>query len=177
MAITNCPECGKEVSDLAETCPHCGYPLKKTLKPEASLESTIPKSTEASSQTKQRRSGCSVFLLLLIIIGSIMYIIGSLSGTPDSGLRINQEATLTADDGFLFGCTQKDALRKLVDYGIQKDTLALDKAWRRYETLGICQRLPRNMRVVIVDMDLGLYKIRPKGRLEEYWVLKEFVSP
>lgn len=29
MALTNCKECGKEVSKKAETCPHCGAPLKK----------------------------------------------------------------------------------------------------------------------------------------------------
>lgn len=27
MAIINCPECGKEISDKAEKCVHCGYPL------------------------------------------------------------------------------------------------------------------------------------------------------
>lgn len=29
MALMNCPECGKEVSDTAECCVHCGYKLKK----------------------------------------------------------------------------------------------------------------------------------------------------
>ena len=29
MAIINCPECGKEVSDTATCCVHCGYNLKK----------------------------------------------------------------------------------------------------------------------------------------------------
>lgn len=29
MAVINCPECGKEISDQAETCIHCGYPIKK----------------------------------------------------------------------------------------------------------------------------------------------------
>ena len=29
MALITCPECGKEVSDQAEVCIHCGYPLKK----------------------------------------------------------------------------------------------------------------------------------------------------
>jgi hypothetical protein len=29
MALINCKECGKEVSKKAETCPHCGVPLKK----------------------------------------------------------------------------------------------------------------------------------------------------
>ncbi|NQT78011.1 MAG: zinc ribbon domain-containing protein [Bacteroidetes bacterium] len=27
MALVNCPECGKQVSDSAPTCPHCGYQL------------------------------------------------------------------------------------------------------------------------------------------------------
>ena len=29
MALIICPECGKEVSSLAKTCIHCGYPLEK----------------------------------------------------------------------------------------------------------------------------------------------------
>lgn len=27
MSLIKCPECGKEVSSLAENCPGCGYPL------------------------------------------------------------------------------------------------------------------------------------------------------
>lgn len=27
MALIKCPECGKEVSDRAESCPVCGFPL------------------------------------------------------------------------------------------------------------------------------------------------------
>ena len=27
MALIKCPECGKEVSDKAKQCIHCGYPL------------------------------------------------------------------------------------------------------------------------------------------------------
>ena len=34
MAIRKCPECGKDVSDKAKVCVHCGYPFKenKTVK-------------------------------------------------------------------------------------------------------------------------------------------------
>lgn len=28
MALINCPECGKEISDKAKACIHCGYPLE-----------------------------------------------------------------------------------------------------------------------------------------------------
>ena len=27
MALIDCPECGNQVSDLAESCPHCGFGL------------------------------------------------------------------------------------------------------------------------------------------------------
>lgn len=27
MALINCPECGKEISDKAKMCIHCGFPL------------------------------------------------------------------------------------------------------------------------------------------------------
>lgn len=29
MALINCPECGKEISDQIKKCPNCGYPIKK----------------------------------------------------------------------------------------------------------------------------------------------------
>jgi len=33
MALTNCRECGKELSDQAATCPHCGAPNVARRKP------------------------------------------------------------------------------------------------------------------------------------------------
>lgn len=29
MALVNCPECNKEISDKASSCPNCGFPLEK----------------------------------------------------------------------------------------------------------------------------------------------------
>jgi TM2 domain-containing membrane protein YozV len=29
MALINCPECGREVSDAAPNCPNCGHPINK----------------------------------------------------------------------------------------------------------------------------------------------------
>lgn len=31
MALVECPECKKEVSDQATACPHCGYPLREVV--------------------------------------------------------------------------------------------------------------------------------------------------
>ena len=30
MALIKCPECRKDISNIAVTCPHCGYKLKST---------------------------------------------------------------------------------------------------------------------------------------------------
>lgn len=35
MPIIKCPECGQDVSDQANKCVHCGYPLKKSKHPKA----------------------------------------------------------------------------------------------------------------------------------------------
>ncbi|MHB0897514.1 MAG: zinc ribbon domain-containing protein [Spirochaetales bacterium] len=43
MALINCPECKKEISDHVEACPYCGYPLKK----EAAKENEVQKSGKA----------------------------------------------------------------------------------------------------------------------------------
>lgn len=29
MALIQCSECGKEISDQISACPHCGYPVQK----------------------------------------------------------------------------------------------------------------------------------------------------
>lgn len=29
MALINCPECGKGISDKAENCPNCGFPINQ----------------------------------------------------------------------------------------------------------------------------------------------------
>jgi DNA-directed RNA polymerase subunit RPC12/RpoP len=31
MALINCPECGKQVSDKAASCPNCGNPIAKPI--------------------------------------------------------------------------------------------------------------------------------------------------
>ncbi|MBQ8283636.1 MAG: zinc ribbon domain-containing protein [Clostridia bacterium] len=37
MAIINCPECGKEISDKCKICVHCGYPFEENENSEGKL--------------------------------------------------------------------------------------------------------------------------------------------
>lgn len=36
MALINCPECNKEISDKAASCPNCGFPIQEINKPKFS---------------------------------------------------------------------------------------------------------------------------------------------
>ena len=47
MSLIKCPECGKEISSMAETCPHCGYPIHKN--PSTNSSNNNPFSNNSSS--------------------------------------------------------------------------------------------------------------------------------
>ena len=44
MAIINCPECGKTVSDKAVTCPNCGCPIESTFNKNVKIKLSCLKS-------------------------------------------------------------------------------------------------------------------------------------
>ena len=49
MALINCPECGKEISDKAKNCIHCGYPLD--FSDSESIPNVIENADEKSDST------------------------------------------------------------------------------------------------------------------------------
>lgn len=105
MALLTCRECGKEVSDKAYTCPHCGYPLKEQ-------EKTRYRLRIGHTGT----SGFAVFLRVLAILcwagGLIIAISGALvtvAGRSGSETRFEFGTFLTlystyVISGFLFMC-------------------------------------------------------------------------
>ena len=58
MALIKCPECGKEISDNAITCIHCGFPLQEMLK-EAN---SIADNTNADKKYKVVLVSANVYL-------------------------------------------------------------------------------------------------------------------
>lgn len=55
MALIQCSECGKEISDQISACPHCGYPVQK--------------------QTDENKGNNKKKLLLPIIIAGIILVL------------------------------------------------------------------------------------------------------
>ena len=56
MALIKCNECGKEISDKAEFCIHCGYPIAKIKESKSIKQEKIDmKSWEELTQEEKRR--------------------------------------------------------------------------------------------------------------------------
>lgn len=51
MALMECPECGKEISDKAASCPNCGYPIASNNK----FVTQVPSSIERSSGPQKKQ--------------------------------------------------------------------------------------------------------------------------
>jgi len=61
MALINCPECNKEVSDTALTCPHCGYQLRRT-----AVQPHPVRKTDRKNQMVMRYALLGVAFLIII---------------------------------------------------------------------------------------------------------------
>ena len=71
MALINCPECGKEISDAAASCPHCGYPIKGPLPKSAFYSKEEIERFEIELKQCQRGAkvfGISGFISLIAMI-------------------------------------------------------------------------------------------------------------
>lgn len=64
MALITCPECGKEISDQAVSCPNCGAPIR-IVQPVAQI--TAP-------QPKKKNSTLGVLALIFSIIGCTFFV-------------------------------------------------------------------------------------------------------
>jgi len=60
MALINCPECQKQVSELAQTCPHCGFRLRNN----------------DNSQKPKKVNGCLAILIIAAVLISAIFLIG-----------------------------------------------------------------------------------------------------
>ena len=76
MAIINCPECGKEISDKAETCIYCGYPLRaperaQTMERETPRRKTVMEIL-ADAGRKIGKKGIIVLLIAALVIAGVV---------------------------------------------------------------------------------------------------------
>jgi len=84
MALIKCSECGKEISDKAETCVHCGCPQEKqeTESIEIAKLAKIQPKRKTHPLTKGCAVTCAIFLIVMVISYMAVYMGGV--GSNDS---------------------------------------------------------------------------------------------
>lgn len=75
MPLINCPECQKQVSDKATSCPNCGHPFSPTPVAQQPQKPISPQPTN-----KKKNNGCGTAALVIIGIIAFLTIIGLLTG-------------------------------------------------------------------------------------------------
>lgn len=62
MAIIKCPECNNNVSDKAESCPSCAFPINKKLKTEKAPEN------KEGCFLQTLNIGCMIIFIIIVFI-------------------------------------------------------------------------------------------------------------
>lgn len=86
MALINCPECNIKISDNAENCPNCGYPIKEK-------NNTIIVKKNEGCFLQTLNIGC----LFVVIVAGLMLILGAFLSTSaifkhkENSIKIEQK--------------------------------------------------------------------------------------
>lgn len=90
VGLVSCPECGQEVSDRANTCPHCGFPLEEKISEPVDEHNTVgdayervPNPAHKIPPDTSKSPGLAVVLSLLVSGLGQMYL-----GQVKKGLAI-----------------------------------------------------------------------------------------
>lgn len=86
MSLINCPECNNNVSDIATTCPHCGYPLHSSIKSKGKLFSLYSSTKTGIKKFNKllRNSPSSLFITALALFLILSIIIASFGFSQNS---------------------------------------------------------------------------------------------
>ncbi len=73
MALINCPECNKEISDRVQACPNCGFPLSEN-------EEIVPQESQKVELTgvkiKNKKTKTILLIVLIFVVLGIILTVG-----------------------------------------------------------------------------------------------------
>ena len=65
MSLIKCTECGKQISDKAESCPNCGYRIESTIEEKKEIPSTIK---QEAKEIDKKISICYAIVAVLVVL-------------------------------------------------------------------------------------------------------------
>jgi len=112
MALIKCPECEREISDKAISCPYCGYPIAENwqdLEPkEPMIENSVTKSTTyiapnyaknyENPKQHQKKSGCLPAFLIVLGLVVLVFILFPKEYIPGNNLEETKESIKTTSE-------------------------------------------------------------------------------
>lgn len=114
MALISCPECKREISDQAKSCPHCGFPIEKIRNPflktnaarttppplpdMLSHKSNLSSSSQEtySSQNSKLRTKLFNLLLWVIILGIPIMLFANIGSETNSNNKIGDKSNISS---------------------------------------------------------------------------------
>ncbi len=73
MALINCPDCGKQVSDSVEKCIHCGRALTQKDKAKIRFDNSVTDAKAFAVKNKRILKIVIPIILAIIVVGIIVY--------------------------------------------------------------------------------------------------------
>ena len=102
MALIHCPECQREISDNAMTCPGCGIPIR------------VPR-----TKAPPRQYGCGTFLILLLIMSFMLSVYEKYTHDPADDAPAKSPRTQRIESQFSIWNGAHRNLEKTVKAGLK----------------------------------------------------------
>lgn len=118
MAIINCPECGKEVSDKATACPNCGCPISEH---QADVHQDEITSVSSNSKPKKKIWAIIAAIIAVVAIGCYLFSVNKAAEQAKDKERFIELATSLRLSG-LKGGSECETVCNLIK-GVWSDTI------------------------------------------------------
>lgn len=160
MALIKCPDCRKELSDKADKCPNCGYPIAEQIKKEEKVQGA-----------NDKRTGCLIFIGIILIA----IVVNLCSGRGESTNKVTSESysppSYCITQQTVGTYTESD-YDKLTRYAVNKE-LTL---FQQMILDGRAVVLEKGTKVLLEDGGFTVSEIRFPNQPESIWIASEFVG-
>lgn len=123
MALIKCPECGKEVSDKACSCPNCGYPILQNPISQSKTEDTesekklifCPKCLSTHVHAEQKGFSGGKALAGVVAIGGIGILAGTIGSKKVNITCLKCGYKFMAGNAFIATKTEKEKILNILE--------------------------------------------------------------
>jgi len=159
MALINCSECGKQVSDRAAACPHCGAPVA------GKAVDTAKGADDEKQSIGKTKIGC---LPLFLVVIAVFVVWGALdndsrrttasnrSASQSASVGVGQDGRVVVDSGSVVVCVSPQAYERFVKMAVANDTLGMSNLTAQ----GGAFLVPSGTRVRVIDRRLERREVR-----------------